>query len=724
MIVSPSTRQHVGAQLCALLIAATGCLGSIGDAADDLAAVDDLGADSSRAGLVCEPGSLFPSPAPIKRMTRVELDNTLRDLLGSRERHATAVPEDDYGGGYNVGSTISQLHIETYLAVAEAAATEAMGRITTLWACADYSQACARAFAERFGKRAYRRPLEQSEVDVLASFFAAQQSAYGGPEAQRLLIARMLTSPSFLYRAETGDAGLAAFGGPADGVPLDRYELASRLAYLIWASMPDDELIAAAERGELSTTEGIERQARRLLGDPKARGGLRNFYAQWLELDRGAELEKDAALFPRVDDTLRAAMNGETRAFMDHVLWDDDATLTTALTASYGFVDASLARLYGVESAYQAASALQPTGATSLDIGAAMGETVVAEPALTLASDGLDIWGTSDAFRYAHFSIDGDGGIVARVSAMSGGSEWAKAGVMLRDGTAPGARNAALHLTKAHGIVFNRRLLDGGATVSTAVRTASAPVWLAIERRGDVVIASTSDDGVAFVEAGRAHMVLPSSVHVGLAVARGNAPEAVRATFDGVRQHGLVKVDLDPSQRAGFLTQAGVLARLSRPYETSPIFRGMFVLDRLLCTHLAPPPDLDVDLPAIDPTKTTRERTSELTEKGTCAACHTVINPLGFTFESYDAAGAFRDTENGKPIDASGALQTSRGRTAVVGVVGEGGLLSALVDDISLHECVATQWLRYAFGRNNVEADDCSLAEVDRRFAVSGYDLT
>ena len=125
-------------------------------------------------------------------------------------------------------------------------------------------------------------------------FYADMKSAYGFPTAIRLLVKGVLQSPDFLYRVEFG------MPSPTDGgaAPLGAYEMASRLSYLLWNSMPDEELLSLAEAGELSTPEQLATQARRMLEDDRARAAVTNFHRQWLELAKVDALEKDATLYP------------------------------------------------------------------------------------------------------------------------------------------------------------------------------------------------------------------------------------------------------------------------------------------------------------------------------------------------------------------------------------------------------------------------------------------
>ena len=213
--------------------------------------------------------------------------------------------------------------------------------VPKLMACAPGAsgEACAKDFVARVGKRALRRPLsaeEQRRYEALA--LAGTDRTKGA----RLALRALLTSPSFGYRSELGEKG-------ADGLyHLTPWELAQAVSYGVIGSMPDDALFAAAERGELATRAGREREARRLLATPRARAHLKAFALQWLGAEKIAEVEKQPALFPEDSPELRASMREETGSFFAHVVFDGSHRTSELLSASYTFVDDRLARLYGM----------------------------------------------------------------------------------------------------------------------------------------------------------------------------------------------------------------------------------------------------------------------------------------------------------------------------------------------------------------------------------------
>ena len=177
-------------------------------------------------------------------------------------------------------------------------------------------------------------------------------------------------------------------------------------------------------------------------------------------------------------------------------------------------------------------------------------------------------------------------------------------------------------------------------------------------------------------------------------------------------------------ERAGVLTQPGLMALLAYPDQSSPVARGVFVRERMLCQHLPPPPnDVVIEPPDPDPNATTRERFAEHTANPACAGCHVLIDPLGFGFEHYDAIGRFRTEENGMPVDASGTLASIDDPEQAGDYDGAVELSERLVASTDFQECVAHQWTTFALGREPNEADECSMVGIRQSLADSGGDL-
>ncbi len=180
-------------------------------------------------------------------------------------------------------------------------------------------------------------------------------------------------------------------------------------------------------------------------------------------------------------------------------------------------------------------------------------------------------------------------------------------------------------------------------------------------------------------------------------------------------------VALDPAQRAGLLTQASFLATHAHHNQTAPIHRGVVVLTELLCMPPPPPPpDVNATPPDPEPDATTREIFEQHTAEPYCAGCHKLINGIGLGFEGYDAIGAFRQVENGQPVDQSGEVVG----TSVAGPFdGAVELAHKLAASEEVRDCVATQWFRYSLGRLESTADACTLEDLRQSFADSDYDV-
>jgi hypothetical protein len=204
-------------------------------------------------------------------------------------------------------------------------------------------RAAARDIVTRFATRAFRRPVKAEEVERLLKLYdRAEAEGERFEQRIRLALAGVLVSPHFLFRVELDP--LAAKPGTA--YPLGEFELASRLSYFLWSSMPDEELFAQAGRGELR--KNLEAQVRRMLDDPKSAAFVQNFAGQWLTLRKLAGVNPDPATFPNFDEELRAAMTRETELFFEAIV-REDRSIFDLLDADFTFVNERLAKHYGIE---------------------------------------------------------------------------------------------------------------------------------------------------------------------------------------------------------------------------------------------------------------------------------------------------------------------------------------------------------------------------------------
>lgn len=425
----------------------------------------------------------------IRRLSRVEYGNTLHDLLGVDPRVANDLPEEVLGAGYT--NSLSPLLMEQYLVVANevlnqiiappgAPPTAVQQRLfgDDPGAGGDRKSA-ARRVAQSLARQAYRRPPSDAEVDVLLRVFAlASDQGKSYPESLRLMLKATLMSPQFLF-ITPGRSDKPADASEAGGiVALDDYQLASRLSYLLWGSMPDPELSALCDAGKLHDPQVLAAEARRLLSDDRSRAFFDGFGAQWLGLDKLAGKTFDGGKFPQMTGDLRASMYDEARLLFESIL-RENRSLTSFIDSDYTFLNGTLAPIYGME------------------------------------------------------------------------------------GTVTG-------------------------------------------------------------------------------------PE-------------MRKVKLSDANRGGILTMPGVLATSSFPNRTSPVNRGVWVLEQVLGEHVPPPP---ANVPALDKqdkqkvaTLTLRQRTELHRSNAVCANCHKVLDPIGFGLENFDAIGRWRDRDDsGGPIDATGEL--------------------------------------------------------------------
>ncbi len=202
---------------------------------------------------------------------------------------------------------------------------------------------CAKRILSTLERRAYRRPVADADLGDLLPFYTAGRAEAGFERGIQKALERLLVSPQFLFRIERDPANIA----PGTSYRITDLELASRLSFFLWSSIPDDELLDLAARGKLKDPAVLEQQARRMLADPRSESMVTNFAAQWLYLRDIEAKQPDELLFPDFDETLRAAFHRETELFLDSVLRENRSVLDL-LTANYSFLNERLARHYGI----------------------------------------------------------------------------------------------------------------------------------------------------------------------------------------------------------------------------------------------------------------------------------------------------------------------------------------------------------------------------------------
>lgn len=476
-------------------------------------------------------------PLPLQRLTNVEYNNTVRDLLGDTTQPAGQFASDrNTTFEFRRAGDVAVQDATLFRTAAESLAAAATPKLVAgaLLPCDPATggeDACAQKFIATFGQRAFRRPLSSDETMRLTTFYSTARTSLklSFTDAVGLLIEAMLQAPQFLYHWEAAPADAPIHDGSV--VRLGAYQVASRLSYFVWGSMPDDQLLVAAGAGQLDTAAGVQTAARRLLADPKAKETVARFFNDWLALDNLGSRSKDLTAYPKYTADVQQAMLDETSTFVENVAFGGDGRLTTLLSAPYSFVNSTVAPLYGAQ------------------------------------------------------------------------------------------------------------------------------------------VASTTPQ----------------------------------------------KTDLDPAQRAGFLTHASFLALTGAPSGSNPVLRGKAVYTKLLCNVLPPPP---ANVPPPKPASaggTTRQRFVEHDQNACAKACHAAMDPIGFAFENYDGIGQYRTMDNGQPVDATGSLMLDGTMQSFNDAVGLAGLLAKSSD---VRTCFAGEWSRFALARMDTDADAASLQATAKAFSA------
>ncbi len=294
-----------------------------------------------------------PHTGLLRRLTRAQFRNAVLDLLGV-EVNAGELEADSYDGDFSViGATTvvtSDVGVERYHSTLEAAVDAVFAdaeRRETLVGCTPTAaqDPCLQSFVERLGRRAWRRPLTTDEVARVMGVVETATTELESPvEGARWATVALLTSPHFLYRPELGEP---ASTGTA--LRLSGYEMASRLAFLLWNTLPDEALLLAAEQGALSTPEGVLAAVDRLLSVPAGREAAKAFAEDYMRLDRIATQPKDPELFPEYGPALREGMVRDVREIWATIAIDDDASLLDVFSTNKVLANGNLARLYGLD---------------------------------------------------------------------------------------------------------------------------------------------------------------------------------------------------------------------------------------------------------------------------------------------------------------------------------------------------------------------------------------
>lgn len=382
--------RHLGALLAALL--GSSCTGEISDSVPDrhLAAGGNAAAGttpgattsggnggglgsgngasggSSTSGGATNPGTGSPAAGGgsaqctsqgvpfrvLTRLNRAEYDNTARDLLGDGAHTALSVLPADSGDGafdnnaaaLSIDPSLAGNYLELAEKLAEnALATNSPGR-KLLVTCTATDNACARQIADGFATRAWRRPLASGEGDKLYAIYTATRSAgFTFDQGIQMVAEAALMSPNFLFRPEI-DAMIDSTATHA----VAPYELATRLSYFLWSSMPDATLETSAGSGELATTTGLAKQVQRMWTDPRAEAFHSRFPGLWLRtLDVGIAKQPASDVFPSYSPAIEAAMETETARYMREFV-TADVDFLDFINAKFTYLNQTLAQFYGI----------------------------------------------------------------------------------------------------------------------------------------------------------------------------------------------------------------------------------------------------------------------------------------------------------------------------------------------------------------------------------------
>jgi len=303
-----------------------------------------------------------PGRVTIQRLNKAEYNNTIRDLTGLELQLANDFPSDDVGNGFdNIGDVLSlpPILLEKYLEAAETIAEaiwsneEVRNRVFSIKPKSESLEDQVAAATENvrlFATKAFRRPLAEEELQKLFQLMRATWQRDGSDsEIMQTVTIAILSSPNFIFRVED-DSNDRLDQENEDPITrrLNDYELASRLSYFLWSSMPDDRLFDLASRGELQDPATLVSEAKRMLKDTKANALVDNFAGQWLQLRDVERLTPDPGRFPTYTKDLGIAMRRETEEFFRRVVRHDRSILDF-LNANYTYINEPLAKHYGIE---------------------------------------------------------------------------------------------------------------------------------------------------------------------------------------------------------------------------------------------------------------------------------------------------------------------------------------------------------------------------------------
>ena len=513
----------------------------------------------------------------------------------------------------------------------------------------------ARQVIRRFGQKAFRRPVSASNIDFFLKFYDEEVTTGGNHRAGlRAALFAIMISPEFFYRIPQRSA-------PNEERRLDSYEMASRLSYFLWNSMPDEELFALAAADKLTDPDVVDQQVVRMLKSDQGRRMLGVFAREWLGYrELGVTIKPDKGLFTNAyyARNIESLFERETEAFFDHI-FAENRPLEELITADYTFWNKDLAQYYGEASELAEILAASIHGSPEVNIAVPNGtytlQLLLYEGWITRSAE-IVIEGKTIRKTYDQLKEQGGtfryGSVLRHTLTVTDGNIEIK----FKSNNDPN--------THIGGLILSKRKTTEAAVSTGIVETESdldlEDVIKAINF-GDTKDVQIGD--VRFVAAAANSTVDGATNKAAGDVFSGEfaqkLPQITVADLPDTDDE-LMKVQLPAhSSRGGLLGMGSVLTVTSHPTRTSAVDRGLWVYEKLFGKHLPDPPvvpALEKGIGEAGATRTFREVLEEHRADRQCTSCHGKIDPIGFGLENFDPIGRWRRIDGGKPIDASGVL--------------------------------------------------------------------
>ncbi len=337
----------------AIGLAAAGCQGIIGSPTGNGGANGNAPSSSSggtngmtggtnaMTGGTC---SVAPAPAPVQRLTKLEYNNVVRDLFGVQKDYAAGFSADAAGpAGFTtegVAQNLSLSNVTDYLSAAKAVVADVFAASPNRLLTCTSGDACAQSIITTLATKAFRGPPPADEIANLMTVYKSSTSPVFA-DALKLAVRAILVSPRFLFRFYLVPVNSSTL------TPLTDYELASRLSFFLWGSIPDDLLMADAAQGRLQESAVLKGHVLRMLADSRVVYLSNSFGHQWLQLDHFDATNLDTLRFPTWNSSLKSSMKSETLAFLNHV-FGQDTSVMDFVAGKYSFLDQSLSQHYGI----------------------------------------------------------------------------------------------------------------------------------------------------------------------------------------------------------------------------------------------------------------------------------------------------------------------------------------------------------------------------------------